>query len=292
MLMRRRAAQRLRGTRTPRRPEMAALLRAISARRKMTAGSEDAPRRETTMHHKSPTSRGARPALAARRGQHDRAAQPAGLVAPRVVPRDRRAFIANGTSDPSIRLLHARARARRAQLEHRRAVAIEQAALAANSASAQTPPDLSTQGLILYALDAYEGLVAEAQASLACAVHEPAHDAAHDNERDTRHLHAVHARIALAREACGALALRVESFAQDAPSPHDALLRDVVGPALAYCLESIETESEMLIVTRLGTRALRLGDTRIAGLRAHLYPQYRPMARIAAALRGSAPSVT
>ena len=46
----------------------------------------------------------------------------------------------------------------------------------------------------------------------------------------------------------------------------------------------------MLIVTRLGTRALRLGDTRIAGLRAHLYPQYRPMARIAAALRGSAHS--
>ena len=169
-------------------------------------------------------------------------------------------------------------------------MAIEQAALAASAASAHAPPDLSTQGLIRYALDAYEGLVAEAQSSLACTVH--AHEFAHDHERDTAHLHAVHARIALAREACGALALRVESFAEDAPSPHDPLLREVVGPALAYCLEAIETESEMLIVTRLGTRALRLGDTRIAGLRAHLYPQYRPMARIAAALRGSAPSVT
>lgn len=285
--MRRRAAPRSRGARTPRRPEMAALLRALAAKRKMTAGTEDAPRRETTMHHKSPTLRSARATPALRRGPLAGTQQRTDSPAARALLRDRRAFATSGTPDPQIRLLHARARARRTQLEQRRAAAAEQAALAAGMAAAQTGPDLSPAGLLLHALDLYDGLVAEAQAALAAAA---PHDLPSD-AGETEHLRTLRARIARARDDASALTLHLEGPRDDTPATHDDVLRDdvlreVVAPALAYCLETLETESETLLVARLGMRALRLDEARIAGHRARLFTQYRPMARLAAAVRG------
>jgi len=261
---------------------MAALLRALAAKRKMTAGTEDAPRRETTMHHKSPTLRSARATPALRRGPLAGTQQRTDSPAARALLRDRRAFATSGTPDPQIRLLHARARARRTQLEQRRAAAAEQAALAAGVAAAQTGPDLSPSGLLLHALDLYDGLVAEAQAALAAAA---PHDLPSD-AGETEHLRTLRARIARARDDAPVLTLHIDGPHADTPATHDDVLRDVVAPALAYCLETLETESETLLVTRLGMRALRLDEARIAGHRARLFPQYRPMARLAAAVRG------
>ncbi len=200
---------------------------------------------------------------------------------------ERQAPVFRLTIEHESRLLHARARARRTLLARRRSAAAELAALSASAAVGQSAPDLSARGLILYALDFYESLVADAQSSLAAQV--PDHRATGGAVRQAGlRLRELRARIAMARAQVDALA----GLAAGAPEPLRSaletqadLLDSVLAPALAACLESMETESEMLLVTESGTDALHLDEASMAGQRARLYPQYLPLERLSTAVR-------